>query len=786
MQYLSKAVIVLCVMLTATLLIPSRAKVSATINPAANAVLHSQETPSSAAMLLSPPNGQTTDDVHQLFAWQAQTPAGRGLVRYQLKVAEVVGAQTPELAVQFNQPHLLKTNLPQTAYELSNSDTPFVTGRKYAWQVTAYQDGSLFKQSEVRSFNFVESAGNARIGLPFPTVACSYCANNGLFESGSLNNLPGWSGLTGHHLASGTTMDSIGFVNGRHTLMTCPGVDPVLAPLGISLPLVNEGTYSFRLGNSSANPGNEEAEQLRYTFVVNGAKPSFTFSYAVVLNDGGHPAADQPFFRYRVYTGASWNAGVQIAEFKRAADPNDPYFKTINNSSVLYRGWDCETINLQGFAGQQVTIEFETADCYYSTGGGHFGYAYIDGFCDDLLKAAFTMPDEACASGPIWIDASASMGETDYFVSVEKSDQWWGRPDPTQEVMHWFTASEAGKINLTDFYKTYGANNADKGEFKCDSYYRIKIAVRNHCVPWKDITKLIHIKPCPIADAGPDRAICCANSQPVQIGTPAVAGYTYSWTSNPAGFTSNQAQPSVKPSCDTTYTVTVTGPNGCSTTDGVNVLVSGTFKVSITQTEAADVCEQSVTLSAIVEKESCSGGNCALTGRDYAAYTKILWSTGETTPSITVKAYATQTYSVTVSNACGTKTTQITVPKIWGFNGAGSQLIYPNAFTPNGDGLNDIFTIYEYGLGAGEGPAYNALEWQLSVYDRWGGLIYQRQAKAANSKGFKNGDIGWDGRPNGSNTIVQIGVYNWVLEIKNCSYKAGWVRVGLGSVSVIK
>ena len=25
------------------------------------------------------------------------------------------------------------------------------------------------------------------------------------------------------------------------------------------------------------------------------------------------------------------------------------------------------------FAGQQVTVEFETADCYYSTGGGHFG-----------------------------------------------------------------------------------------------------------------------------------------------------------------------------------------------------------------------------------------------------------------------------------------------------------------------------------------------------------------------------------------------------------------------------
>ncbi|HEX9001454.1 MAG TPA: gliding motility-associated C-terminal domain-containing protein, partial [Blastocatellia bacterium] len=112
--------------------------------------------------------------------------------------------------------------------------------------------------------------------------------------------------------------------------------------------------------------------------------------------------------------------------------------------------------------------------------------------------------------------------------------------------------------------------------------------------------------------------------------------------------------------------------------------------------------------------------------------------------------------------------------------------IYPNAFTPNGDGLNDVFTIYEYGLGANQGPAYNALEWRLSIFNRWGGLIYQKEAKATNSSGFKNGEISWDGRPSGSNTIVQIDAYVWKLEIKNCSYKTSWVQVGLGSVSVIK
>ncbi len=56
----------------------------------------------------------------------------------------------------------------------------------------------------------------------------------------------------------------------------------------------------------------------------------------------------------------------------------------------------------------------------------------------------------------------------------------------------------------------------------------------------------------------------------------------------------------------------------------------------------------------------------------------------------------------------------------------------PNTFSPNDDGLNDFFTIYSNGI-------TEILE--LSVYNRWGEEVFNRQNFAANEP-----SLGWDGR----------------------------------------
>ena len=61
----------------------------------------------------------------------------------------------------------------------------------------------------------------------------------------------------------------------------------------------------------------------------------------------------------------------------------------------------------------------------------------------------------------------------------------------------------------------------------------------------------------------------------------------------------------------------------------------------------------------------------------------------------------------------------------------------PNAFTPNGDGLNDTFGVI------GEG----VIDYNIQIYDRWGKLIFQSNGSNAE----------WDGTF--ENKVVPTGVY---------------------------
>jgi gliding motility-associated-like protein len=75
------------------------------------------------------------------------------------------------------------------------------------------------------------------------------------------------------------------------------------------------------------------------------------------------------------------------------------------------------------------------------------------------------------------------------------------------------------------------------------------------------------------------------------------------------------------------------------------------------------------------------------------------------------------------------------------------RLTVPNGFTPNGDGLNDIFI-----------PVVSNSDqikfYRFEVYNRWGQLIFEST---------KPGE-GWDGKFNGKQ--AQFGVYNWIVRFE--------------------
>lgn len=89
----------------------------------------------------------------------------------------------------------------------------------------------------------------------------------------------------------------------------------------------------------------------------------------------------------------------------------------------------------------------------------------------------------------------------------------------------------------------------------------------------------------------------------------------------------------------------------------------------------------------------------------------------------------------------------------------------PNVFTPNGDNINDRFTIY------GENVQVNIMQ----VFNRWGALIYQEEGLEVNDDSG-----GWDGTFNGSN--VSNGVYVYKVEIE----MDGEVQIVAGEVTIFR
>ncbi len=97
-----------------------------------------------------------------------------------------------------------------------------------------------------------------------------------------------------------------------------------------------------------------------------------------------------------------------------------------------------------------------------------------------------------------------------------------------------------------------------------------------------------------------------------------------------------------------------------------------------------------------------------------------------------------------------------------------SRRIYaPNAFSPNRDGRNDYFYL--------QSPDFGIIR-SLSVYDRWGGLVFQSPGSALNQP-----QTGWDGQYR--SRPVPEGNYLWVAEIE---FIGEIVEVFSGEVAVLR
>ncbi|MFZ4545418.1 MAG: gliding motility-associated C-terminal domain-containing protein [Saprospiraceae bacterium] len=92
----------------------------------------------------------------------------------------------------------------------------------------------------------------------------------------------------------------------------------------------------------------------------------------------------------------------------------------------------------------------------------------------------------------------------------------------------------------------------------------------------------------------------------------------------------------------------------------------------------------------------------------------------------------------------------------------------PNVFTPNGDGINDVFRPYL--------PYQGVEKIGLTIFNRWGSMVFETS----------NPDINWNGKEQNTNNDCSEGVYFYVCDVYELRLKGINVRQLHGSITILR
>lgn len=211
----------------------------------------------------------------------------------------------------------------------------------------------------------------------------------------------------------------------------------------------------------------------------------------------------------------------------------------------------------------------------------------------------------------------------------------------------------------------------------------------------------------------------------ISSGTP---NFTYNWVSLPGG-TSVGTTEDISGLAVGAYQLTVTDANSCTVTSSIFTVASGP---SVTADFTTDVSFGTTPLVVTIDNNTTGA-------------TSYAWSFGNTQTSAlqnpTPVTYINSgTYTITLVASNGTCTETYTVLVIAELP---STIVIPNIFSPNGDGLNDQFTIYSSGM-----KTLN-----VDIFNRWG----QKVAL------IENVGQAWDGKLHNGDDASE-GTYFYMLK----------------------
>lgn len=225
-----------------------------------------------------------------------------------------------------------------------------------------------------------------------------------------------------------------------------------------------------------------------------------------------------------------------------------------------------------------------------------------------------------------------------------------------------------------------------------------------------------------IATASPDTTVCPGD--PVNLW--ASGGDFYSWEPSAAIQEPNDSITTARPWSPTVYTVVVSDVNGCFDIEEVYVLTYPQPAITVSpnvyamQGDTAEIYAEGDGFITWAPPYNISCTNC---------------------PSAFVWPEIEQTYVATLTdeNSC-----TVSAPVTIFFD----PLIYvPNAFSPNGDGMNDFF----------KAVASNIRNFEMLIFNRWGEVVWEGD----NTEDF------WDGRIRPTGIMAKDDAYVWQIRYED-------------------
>ncbi len=251
------------------------------------------------------------------------------------------------------------------------------------------------------------------IGAQFCTNAQTIVPPNIDFETGTTAN---WNYTAGKIIAVHTyTMAPCSATPGLHTITSGTGTDAYGG-----FPVVGTGTHSLKLAHDTID-FNADAAAYFLRIPPTGSF-NFNYSYAAVLQNAAHAPANLPVFELNVFD--SMAPLTPISALGMFVVPNSTGFvQSTVDTTVHYKGWTNGTINFTGYAGHTMIVSFTVGSC--SSGGAHFGYAYIDATSLTANASTSVSNSSVSANGSFNIFPNPSSGN----INIQWANQSTGNAD---------------------------------------------------------------------------------------------------------------------------------------------------------------------------------------------------------------------------------------------------------------------------------------------------------------------------------------------------------------------